>query len=748
MRLIKYFFAVSLSTLILVNFVLPVRAQSPCNSQGLEYPLSYKVGWSPEAVAIGDFNGDGIKDLATGNRNDANTSILLGLGNGTFQNAIQNTAARYGTALEATDLNGDGKTDLIVASKNTRTLTVLLGNSSGNLSASFVLDNYPTIDLIDSLAVANFNNDGKTDVVINTQGTPSGTLFLAGNGDGTFEAPIFNLTDSGDIAAGDFNNDGKQDLAISKPGSIEIRLGNGTGIFSLHYIIPTGVLSESRIVVADFNNDGKKDIATSDVFIFMGHGNGTFRRSIPAHPSGNQIETGDLNQDGMADLVVTDNSHSVSVLLGKGSGVFDLVDSYSVGRYLWGVAIGDLNNDNKNDLAVTNPYPTESSAGRHVVSVLNGDGNGHFLAPRFYNNIIASSVKIFDVNNDGHKDITISDTANNEIAVHLGTWNGEFNFSVRTSVGVPFQILDTADFNNDGKQDLALSISDGVWIFLGRGTGYFQRWTKVYTPGAYPWTSYVGNFNQDNIPDLAYRTTTPNQANFHVFLGTGIGKFLPPITTTLLSAIQPDSMSVEATNHAGLTIGDINNDGVDDLIRAVHLQNNLQGVNVYIGNGNGTFSSPKFTEVPIINLIGTGDFNGDQMNDVVLGIDGFTGLMISNGIGYFSSQTLFSNRDILDVTRQLSIADFNGDNKLDIAASVDVGILFFMGDGAGNFSTAIRTVGIIGATGDINGDDKIDSVATALSSPLSGNPMGLVVSLNRCPSNTYNDEIEKGRPSN
>jgi FG-GAP-like repeat len=184
---------------------------------------SYAAGPHPSSVAVADFNGDGIPDLAVASQGTypdykGTVSILLGNGDGTFQ-AAQSYAVGAGfrrPSLTVGDFNGDGTPDLAVASFGTSpdyqgTVSVLLGNGDGTFQAA---QTYAAGSYASSVAVGDFNADGSLDLAV---GNASGVSILLGNGDGTFQAaqsyaaggyPI-------SIVVGDFNGNGYPDLAVA-----------------------------------------------------------------------------------------------------------------------------------------------------------------------------------------------------------------------------------------------------------------------------------------------------------------------------------------------------------------------------------------------------------------------------------------------------------------------------------------------------------------------------------------------------
>ncbi len=223
------------------------------------------------SVAVGDFNGDGKLDLAVAN--DNTVSILLGTGTGSFGAKTDFDTGSGASSVAVGDFNGDGNLDLAVANFFGNTVSILLGTGTGSLGAK---TDFGTGSVPASVAVGDFNGDGNLDLAV-AGGDPSGfysdtesksVSILLGAGTGSFGAK----TDFGtgfdplSVAVGDFNGDGKLDLAVANFGSntVSILLGTGTGSFGAKTDFDTG-RGPASVAVGDFNGDGNLDLAVANL---------------------------------------------------------------------------------------------------------------------------------------------------------------------------------------------------------------------------------------------------------------------------------------------------------------------------------------------------------------------------------------------------------------------------------------------------------------------------------------------------
>ncbi len=299
-------------------------------------PLNFPAGVHLYSVAVGDFNGDGWLDLAVANGGtpprylDAGISVLLGNGDGSFQAARSFGAGSGPSFVAVGDFNGDGVPDLAVINTGAFRVSVLLGNGDGSfkVARSFEAGSYSR-----SIAVGDFNGDGVPDLAL-TNGVSNSASVLLGNGDGSFQAArsfgAGNFPIS--VVVGDFNGDGVPDLAVANSsstiygGTVSVLLGKGDGSFKTAQSFGAGG-DPTSVTVADFNGDGVPDLAvanyyTNNVSVLLGNGDGSFQapRSFGAGHNPSSLAVGDFNGDGMPDLAVTDDVYpsgagTVSVLI-------------------------------------------------------------------------------------------------------------------------------------------------------------------------------------------------------------------------------------------------------------------------------------------------------------------------------------------------------------------------------------------------------------------------------------------------
>jgi hypothetical protein len=294
-------------------------------------PSAYSAGSTATSLVAGDFDGDGKLDLAVANTQDSSVSILLGNGDGTFQPQVTFPTAVAPEELVAGDLNRDGKLDLVTANRfqdtgDTGGISVLLGNGDGSFQEHVDYDQAVNAGL---LTIGDFNQDGDLDLIYDA-GAPIGMFsFLRGNGDGTFQPAVRFPADlsPGGLTTADVNGDAKLDLiaadgSILSPGGAFVWLGNGDGTFPSPADYDPDLIA-GKLLIGDFNADGNIDLVLSDpgnelLVLLLGNGDGTFQNpsNIPTN-SAALLVAGDFNGDGKMDIAVglNDAGHTDAVVI-------------------------------------------------------------------------------------------------------------------------------------------------------------------------------------------------------------------------------------------------------------------------------------------------------------------------------------------------------------------------------------------------------------------------------------------------
>jgi hypothetical protein len=698
----------------------------------------FAVGLNPYFLAVGDFNGDGRLDMVAANISSNTVSVLIGYGDGTFQHHVDYATGPYPSSVAVGDFLGNGILDLAVANETCTytpcppgTVSILLGNTNGTFTLqgqSFGVDSNPI-----SIVVGDFNHDGKPDLAVSNMGT--GTISILTNQGPGCGGVCFvtqpSIAVPGGIerlAVGDFNGDGWPDLAVANTGAnaVTVLINKTTNPVSFVGLCTGGAYCDyavgaepTSVAVADLNGDGFQDLAvvntgSNNVSVLLGTGSGTFGIALGPYKVGSfpdSIAVGDFNGDGKPDLIVPNNGSDVSLLLGNGNGTFKTKRDFSTGILSGAVVVGDFNGDRKLDAAVAN-----GAGNSNNVSVLLGTGTGSF---RRTTDLHAGSTPVAvvaaDFNGDGKPDLAVANNGSNNISVFLHQPTGGFNFFLPAANypaggSGPFAIA-VGDFNNDGIPDLVVANESGsVSVLLGSGSGTFTPLTPVPVGRQFMGVA-VGDFNGDGKLDVA---VTDNGVGVWVLLGNGDGTF-------------QSSPAFYAVSGAGwgVAVGDLNGDGNLDLA----IGGNASSITVLLGNGSGTFlGSPYTFPVGLEPLrLAIADFNGDGKPDLAVANCGSSNISVlinnslSPGLSFLPAMNYDSgNGNGCPVF--VAVGDFNRDGKLDLAVANAnaANVSVFLGNGDGTFDGFYPPTADFGTWGapfgiavaDFNGDGKPDMAIT------------------------------------
>ncbi|AUX34870.1 MULTISPECIES: FG-GAP-like repeat-containing protein [Sorangium] len=253
------------------------RNLGPSAPGTFDTPTSFTTG-TPGSVHLcaGDFDHDGVADIATTSVTQSQVSVLLGTGGGSFGAPTLIAIAATGgvqSSIACRDLNGDGFSDLVVTSPSAARLSILINQGNGSFAAPVAYTNSANGQTA-GIAFGDADGDGTLDILSN--GAAGAYLyFFKGNGDGTVASGVRSATGASAIAnsalgvvAGDFNGDGKLDayiLVTTSSGGVRPMTGDGGGGFTSGPVVPTGTSpGPNAIAVADLDGDGYDDLVLTN----------------------------------------------------------------------------------------------------------------------------------------------------------------------------------------------------------------------------------------------------------------------------------------------------------------------------------------------------------------------------------------------------------------------------------------------------------------------------------------------------
>lgn len=640
---------------------LSTAVLTPTTTGEVEPSAQYSVGPTAEQVIAADFNGDGASDLAVSNFGSLSTSaggdvqIFLGHGDGTFTAGATVNAGANPVPLAAADFNNDGKLDLVAGNVNQNDISVMLGKGDGTFQPPVTIAVPPPAVcpegiggcFVSSLVVADFNGDGKADIAVGLHSSGTVSLLL-GNGDGTFKS------------------------AVSYPAG----LGGGPVTY---------------LTAADLNSDGKLDLIASDPnadgFSFLfGNGDGTLQAPVEyatgaapgyfalllgnGHPA---LVTGDAITGGLVLTPVTASGTTGAPQIHRLPA--------SPGQFPTGIAASDLNGDHLPDIIAADGF----------LSVLLRVKGAEFSAPVQYNLQSGSSavaVTTADLNGDGHADVIAAGSTPSQtgtVDVVLGNSDGtlgqQHSYPIGGWVGgvfgsTPSGIV-TADFNGDNKPDVAAGFQSagsgnngaGISVLIGKGDGTLNSAVNYSLNGASALSTIAADLNGDGKPDLAAAVSQSDfstPGSLALLFGKGDGTFQNPVYVPVGSP---------AGTPVALAAGDFNNDNKLDLAVSILDAQLNESLVILLGNGDGTFRQLSAPATGASGrAIAIADLNGDGKPDLV--VADCCGLsesvyLLGDGDGTFASAQHFNSGSSVTA---LAVTDWNNNGVAGLAMTQDGGI--------------------------------------------------------------------------
>lgn len=444
-------------------------------SAGVNFKVSFGCGAS-KSIAVSDIDGDGDQDLSVVSAFCDYVSILKNDGSANFTTDSRYIVGPGPTFVALSDFDGDAIPDLAVPCKRitTRNNSIAILRNKGDGTFVYRAE-YSASAIPRSVFAADFNNDGYHDLATANYyfGGPDTLVadvsILKNKGDGTFLNWRSYRTAAGLIpysgTASDLTGDGYPDIVLANGIGNSITVlknkGDGTFLVSSNYSVGNTPIS---IASSDFDGDEDQDLVVADsgnnsVSLLNNNGDGTFASKVD-YGTGNgphSVFASDIDGDGDKDLIVANSGQdysadsNVSILKNNGNGTFAPRIDYKTGLSPWSVFLADLDGDGDEDIAVAN-------LGSNSVSILKNNGNGTFTTKADYRTQEKpSSVIAVDLDGDQSLDLIVTDTWNNTVSFLRNNGDGTFSPKVDYGVGESPTSVIAADLDGDGDRDLAIA---------------------------------------------------------------------------------------------------------------------------------------------------------------------------------------------------------------------------------------------------------------------------------------------------
>ncbi len=561
-----------------------------------------------KGIDAGNLSPDAIPDIAIGMGTGVHIKVSNGVG-GFSSNTTQSIGSSSVYDLIVSDMDNDGFEDIVVITLG-GSLCILYNQGNGTFADSlYNLGNYFGVG---KMFVEDMNNDGFNDVMIISY-TNTSTIFM-NIGVRNFSAQTISLPYNPDaVCVGFWDNDTIPDILVTDLGILTPLIGNGNGTFSQSAGLPFPVISLVHVLyLTDMNNDSFIDVIAGNAFDVTVHYRNASGNIINTSQVITQVDVGeylnpddiivaDLEQDQYPEVIMPSQWNYNVAVIKNVNGVLSLNEYVCTGGAGY-VALKDMDLDGFEDILVA------SSGANGYISMLMGKANSLFNGSEYLHSGHATGLDLEtlatgDVNGDGFKDLVTY--GHDTVLVHLNNGSGAFSsagkFAILPSGTYTSPVL-LEDFTNDGNLDVIVADNTQKFFLLsGQGNGNFLPPVIIAAPGfTWVYAMVAGKFNNDTIPDIAYNSN----GSIKFLINNGNGTFS-----------QGSTIPPSAGNAIGMSVGDFNGDGSDDI---AFTTNNTSG-SLYLNNGNGVFSigSTLFNCTNgAMGAVACGDINNDGHLDV------------------------------------------------------------------------------------------------------------------------------------
>jgi hypothetical protein len=581
---------------------------------------SYPTMGDTRQIALGDLNGDGIKDVAAMSGSGRGADLYLGVGDGTLTQLapVSTNAFGFANAVALGDFNGDLRDDVVVTYSDEA--VVFLSQATGGYHPG---QPYSVGAGPESIVVGDLNHDGHPDILVANRSRDDLSVLLGVAG-GTFLPEV--RYPVGELPLGlrlaDLNGDSFLDVVVSQVSADyqTVFLNPGNGTLGTPYAVPTGGGGLAGII--DWNGDGKLDLVSgipAGGLVNLGNGNGTFATRLQIVTSNSpptQVQPIDLNGDNRLELIgLNIQSNSIDVWEHASvTGTNRLLSSFGVGPYVVAFNHGDFNGDGQVDVAVATGTNSFVPQGSNQVVILFNQGNATFQdAGHIPLDFKPDKVVSGDFNGDGHLDLavlTLGGTLNGgtRIVSLLGDGSGGFQIGTPVLVGNSVSFAGGADVDGDLRSELVLQgirlsgnvITRFIEVFAFDATaGWTTR--QALSSSNNPVSVQIHNMNGDSFPDVV-------SLESDAFTGSRTLVLYPGGVSGLgTRQVLAENVGFQSIS----SIADLNNDGNPDVVSFNTL---------FLAKQGGGFHPSQAIWNGLGGVEHVADFNRDGKQDLLRGL--------------------------------------------------------------------------------------------------------------------------------